>query len=153
MLWCSRTMRTQRKPMNPQDAAPSAAEVRLASPRFLTGPLSRHWHLRWGATDAEVAAILPGDNLVPGPSFTATRAITIAAPPQAVWPWIVQIGTGRGGFYADDLFDNRGAPQRRPHPARAAGHQVGDGVPMSSKVNERTAVARPADPQSKILPP
>jgi hypothetical protein len=90
---------------------------------------------------------------VPGPSFTATRAITIAAPPQAVWPWIVQIGTGRGGFYADDLFDNGARPSADRILPELQDTQVGDGVPMSSKVNERTAVARPADPQSKILPP
>lgn len=56
--------------------------------------------LRWGATPAEVAAPLPGDEIVPRPTVEATRAITIAAPPEAVWPWIVQIGYGRAGFYS-----------------------------------------------------
>jgi hypothetical protein len=56
--------------------------------------------LRWGATPAEVAAPLPGDDLVPRPTVEATRALTIAAPPAAVWPWIVQIGYGRAGFYS-----------------------------------------------------
>ena len=86
------------------------AEVLVASPRFLTAPLYRHWHLRWGATDAEVALAMPGDEIVPEPSFTATRAITIAASPEQVWPWIVQIGTRRAGFYSYDLFDNAARP-------------------------------------------
>src|SRR5215208_6604096 len=75
MLRCSRTMFTRRKTMNVQDAARSAADVLVASPRFLTAPLYRHWHLRWGATDAEVASAMPGDDTVPEPSFNATRAI------------------------------------------------------------------------------
>jgi hypothetical protein len=132
-------MLTERKPMNAQDAARSAADVLLASPRFLTAPLYRHWHLRWGATDAEVAAIMPGDKLVPRPSFNATRAITIAAPPQAVWPWIVQIGTGRAGFYAYDLFDNGARPSANRILPELQDTRVGDWVPMSSKVNETTA--------------
>src|SRR4029450_8401628 len=84
--------------VNVREVAQSAAQVLVASPRFLTAPLYRHWHLRWGATDAEVTAAMPGDELVPDPSFSATRAITIQAPPKLVWPWIVQLGTGRAGF-------------------------------------------------------
>lgn len=68
----------------------------------------RPWGLTWGATPAEVAARMPGDDLVPHPSFDATRAITIAAPPDAVWPWLVQAGTGRAGWYSYDLVDNLG---------------------------------------------
>jgi hypothetical protein len=130
---------TERKTMNVQDATRSAADVLLASPRFLTAPLYRHWHLRWGATDAEVAAAMPGDELVPKPSFNATRAITITAPPQDVWPWIVQIGTGRAGFYAYDLFDNGARPSADRILPELQDTQVGDWVPMSSKVNETTA--------------
>jgi hypothetical protein len=57
---------------------------------------------------------MPGDDPVPEPSFNATRAITIAAPPEQVWPWIVQLGTGRAGFYAYDLFDNGTRPSANP---------------------------------------
>jgi hypothetical protein len=96
--------------MNASDAARSAADILVTSPRFLTAPLYRHWHLRWGATDAEVASSMPGDELVPEMSFNAARAITIAAPPEDVWPWIVQLGTGQAGFYSYDLFDNHGRP-------------------------------------------
>ena len=52
-------------------------------PLFITAPLYRHWHLRWGATDDEVRGLMPGDDAVPKASFDATRAITIAAPPRA----------------------------------------------------------------------
>jgi hypothetical protein len=79
-------------------------------PLFVTSPLFRCWHTRWGATDAEVAGPMPGDELVPKASFDATRAITINAPPERVrvWPWIVQMGYRRTGFYTDALLDNAG---------------------------------------------
>jgi hypothetical protein len=54
--------------------------------------LYRRWQIRWGATDAEVDAAMPGDDVVPLPLFTATRALCVAAPPERVWPWIVQMG-------------------------------------------------------------
>jgi hypothetical protein len=63
----------------------AAGDVIVGAPRFATAPLIRPWHLRWGASDAEVAAPMPGDELVPKPSFNATRAITIDAPSTAVW--------------------------------------------------------------------
>lgn len=49
---------------------------------------------------------LPGDELIVKPHHTTTRAITIAAPPHAVWPWIAQLGQGRGGFYSYDFLEN-----------------------------------------------
>ena len=55
-------------------------------PAFMTAPLYRRWHLRWGATPAEIAASLPGDALLPRAQYRSTRAITIDAPPDAVWP-------------------------------------------------------------------
>jgi hypothetical protein len=125
--------------MAARDVARSVGDVLVASPRFLTAPLYRHWHLRWGATDAEVASTMPGDEVVPDPSFDATRALTIAAPPARVWPWIVQIGTGRAGFYSYDLFDNGARPSADRILPELQDTQVGDWVPMFSKVNETTA--------------
>ena len=125
--------------MTVREVAQSTADVLLALPRFLTAPLYRRWHLRWGATDAEVKAAMPGDELVPDPSFRATRAITIAAPPEKVWPWIVQLGTGRAGFYSYDLFDNAARPSADRILPQFQHTRVGDWVPMSSKVNETTA--------------
>jgi hypothetical protein len=72
--------------------------------------LLRPWHTRWGATDDEVKAALPGDDEVPRPQVNVTRAISITAPPEAVWPWLVQIGYRRAGWYAYDLFDNDNVP-------------------------------------------
>jgi hypothetical protein len=115
------------------------AEVLVASPRFLTAPLYRRWHLRWGATDAELVSAMPGDEIVPEPSFTATRAITIAAPPEQVWPWIVQIGTRRAGFYSYDLLDNAARPSADHILPEFQATRIGDWVPMSSKVNQTTA--------------
>lgn len=68
--------------------------------------LFRRWQVRWGATDAEVAADLPGDELMPRADRNTTRAVTIAAPPKEVWPWLVQMGQGRGGLYSYDVLEN-----------------------------------------------
>lgn len=81
-----------------------------ALPSFLTSPALRSWHLRWGATEEEVHGTLPGDDLVPRPHFTATRAISIDTPPDDVWPWLLQVGYGRAGFYSYDLLDSLGRP-------------------------------------------
>jgi hypothetical protein len=63
-------------------------------------------YLRWGATDAEATIILPGDELMPRVDLRATRAVTIQASAGAVWPWIAQLGQGRGGFYSYDFVEN-----------------------------------------------
>jgi hypothetical protein len=66
----------------------------------------RPWHLRWGATDAEVALRWPGDELVPDPWTRAVRALTVNAPAARVWPWIMQVGRERGGFYSYTWLEN-----------------------------------------------
>ena len=85
-------------------------ELLPALSAFAFAPAFRHWHMRWGATDAEVAAPMAGDDIVVPSTFTATRAITIGAPPEDVWPWIVQMGYRRAGFYTYDVVDNGGYP-------------------------------------------
>ncbi|WP_152622703.1 hypothetical protein [Archangium violaceum] len=60
----------------------------------------RPWLLRWGATDEEVMRAMPGDELVQEPQYVTTRAITIQARPERIWPWLIQMGEGRGGFYS-----------------------------------------------------
>lgn len=63
--------------------------------------------LTWGATGTEAAGNLPGDELLPDFDGGSTRAITINAPPEAVWPWLVQIGPApRGGAYTYDWIEN-----------------------------------------------
>ncbi|WP_198519513.1 SRPBCC family protein [Microbacterium sp. BR1] len=66
----------------------------------------RRASLRWGATDEELLAKLAGDDLLPRPDLVATRAISIGAPPSAVWPWLAQLGQNRGGFYTYDWLEN-----------------------------------------------
>jgi hypothetical protein len=63
-------------------------------------------YLRWGATDEELDALLPGDDLVSHATVTATRAVTVRAAVADVWPWIVQLGQGRAGFYSYDFLEN-----------------------------------------------
>ncbi|MGB7820378.1 MAG: SRPBCC family protein [Ornithinibacter sp.] len=72
----------------------------------LTAPLGRRRYNRWGATDAEVADPMPGDELVTHPMIGYTRAISIGATPEHVWPWLVQMGQGRGGLYSFDGLEN-----------------------------------------------
>jgi len=70
--------------------------------RWLRGPI-----LTWGTTAAEAAAVLPGDELLPGADGVSTRAITIHAPPADVWPWLAQMGPApRGGAYTYDWIEN-----------------------------------------------
>jgi hypothetical protein len=116
-----------------------AGAVALAAPLFVAAPFLRPWHVRWGASDEEVAGAMPGDELVPEPSFSATRAITIDAPPSTVWPWLVQIGFGRAGFYSYDLLDNAGRESAQAILPALQHPRVGDWVPMAAKVNETTA--------------
>ena len=61
---------------------------------------------RWGATDEEIETSHPGDELVPEPKWSANHAISIHASPEQVWPWIAQIGQGRGGFYSYQKLEN-----------------------------------------------
>lgn len=68
--------------------------------------LARPWLLGWGATAEEVGGSLPGDELIAFADFTATRAITIRASSDRIWPWIAQLGQGRGGFYSYDVLEN-----------------------------------------------
>jgi hypothetical protein len=77
-------------------AAGAPAFIRLARPRYL----------RWGSTGEETRESLPGDDLIARPHLTATRAITIRTPAGTVWPWIAQLGQGRGGFYSYDFLEN-----------------------------------------------
>ncbi|MFC9356436.1 hypothetical protein ACFTZB_07610 [Rhodococcus sp. NPDC057014] len=73
--------------------------------------------VRWGATDEEVAGPYPGGDLVPGGERGGAMAVTIDAPPDQVWPWLVQLGGDRGGWYSWDHLDNAGRPSaHRVHP-------------------------------------
>jgi hypothetical protein len=92
----------------------------------------RPWMRTWGATQAEAEAALPGDEFVQdAPWAEQTRAITINAPVQEVWPWLAQIGQDRGGFYSYEWLENLAGCQmhnaERVHTEwqhRTAGDQV-----------------------------
>ncbi len=99
----------------------------------------RRWHLGWGATAAEQLETLPGDELIGRPHFVPTRAVTINAPPAVVWPWIVQMGYGRAGWYSYDLLDNRGRRSADHIEPRWQRLKVGDAVPMSGRDDRSTA--------------
>ena len=101
-----------------------------AVPIWVVSPLMRRWHLRWGATDAEVAGPMPGDDVVPRAQFNATRSITINASPTEVWPWIAQLGYRRGGFYTYDQVDNAGEPSADSIIEEYQHLKVGDEIPM-----------------------
>ena len=62
--------------------------------------------MRWDASDEEINIALPGDELVPDADLTATRAVTVTAGAEDVWPWIAQLGQGRGGFYTYEFLEN-----------------------------------------------
>jgi hypothetical protein len=66
----------------------------------------RPWYMGWGATALEQVRPLPGDALVPGAPEQETRAITVQAPAEQVWPWVAQLGQDRGGFYSYRLLEN-----------------------------------------------
>jgi hypothetical protein len=91
----------------------------------------RPWQLRWGATDEELERPMPGDEIVECPTFNATRAVTIAARPEEIWPWIVQMGVTRAGWYSYDLLDNLGRPSARGILPQFQNPMIGDVIPMS----------------------
>jgi len=107
----------------------------LAAVGVIVGP--RQWRrmLDWGATPEEIHRSLRGDELLPDADLVATRAISIAASPAEVWPWLVQIGVGRAGAYAydwvDRLFGLDMRSSRRIVP-ELQGLAVGDMVPVAN---------------------
>src|SRR5215470_2303432 len=91
----------------------------------------RPWQLRWWATDEEVGRAMPGDDVVKQPAFNATRAVTIQARPEEIWPWLVQIGGKRAGWYSYDWLDNLGIPSAQRIIPELQHVAVGDLIPLS----------------------
>lgn len=98
--------------------------------------LLRRWCLTWGARAEEVGRSIAGDDLLSEPDMLATRAVTIDAPAGAIWPWLVQMGSGRGGAYTYDWIENllgldmHSANEIIPEFQNL---QVGDVLPVGSK--------------------
>ncbi|HJT64625.1 MAG TPA: hypothetical protein VJ839_07650 [Candidatus Limnocylindria bacterium] len=76
----------------------------------------RPWWKSWGVNPAEAVRVLPGDDVIPNANGGETRAITIDAPPAAVWPWLAQMGYGRAGWYSYDAMDMQGSSATRLMP-------------------------------------
>lgn len=114
--------------------------------------LVRPWHLRWGVTEAEFARAYPGDGLLPDVTGHVTRAITIQATPEQIWPWLMQIGQDRGGFYSYTPLENMfGCDMPEVEeilsqwPARAVGEKVWFATPkhFGGKAYMEVAIAQP----------
>jgi hypothetical protein len=82
---------------------------------------------------------MPGDDLLPRAQYRSTRAITIGAPPSEVWPWLVQVGWRRGGWYANDLLDNFAQPSARTIRPEFQDLHRGQYLAFVPKASERTA--------------
>jgi hypothetical protein len=105
---------------------------------FVLRPLQKSW----GVDPAEWSRTMPGDGLVPDAPMVETRGITIEAPPDQVWPWLVQMGFGRAGWYSYDKLDNRGASADRIVPEFQS-LAVGDIMPAWPGGGFRVAAIEP----------
>lgn len=92
--------------MRPLEILDNCTGAAAIAGTVLLSPLLRRAYARWGASDEELAEALPGDEQVPDATLHSTRAITISAAPSAVWPWLVQLGQGRGGLYSYQGLEN-----------------------------------------------
>ena len=108
----------------------------------------RPWQLSWGATADEVTRAMVGDGLVKNPTFNATRAVTVNAPAERIWPWIVQMGYKRAGFYSWDILDNDGIPSAERIIPEYQNLKVGDLVPLSE---ETDAAVVDMEPNRRLL--
>ena len=94
----------------------------------------RRWMSRWGTTPSDLARMMAGDGLLANPTYSATTAVVVNAPPEHIWPWLVQIGYQRGGLYSYDWLDRLFGYLDRP----SANHilpefqhlVVGDRIPL-----------------------
>jgi hypothetical protein len=114
----------------------------------------RRWYKHWGVTDAELKRRMSGDLEIPNPTYETTLAITIAAQPEHIWPWLVQMGARRGGLYSydwlDQLFgflDGPSADRIVPEFLRLA---VGDVIPIGGASGSGFPV-KALDPLSTLL--
>ncbi len=102
----------------------------------------RPWWRAWGVDPDESAMPLPGDDLVPDANVVETRAIDIDAPPDAVWPWLVQMGFGRGGWYSYDAIDMKGGSLDHIDPS-LQGLAEGDMVPVAPDAGFQARIVEP----------
>lgn len=113
--------------------------IALAAYLFVYRPLQLHW----GASKHEVARAMPGDEIQPRPIFNATRAVTVRAQPEQIWPWLVQIGYKRAGWYGYDWIDNAGLPSAHRIIPELQHLKVGDTLPIWEGINYQVAAFEP----------
>jgi hypothetical protein len=93
----------------------------------------RRWFSRWGTTPEELGRVMPGDGLIPDPTDMSMQSVTVNAPPEDIWPWLVQIGYRRGGLYSYDWLDRLFGFLDRPSATRILPEfqelAVGDKIP------------------------
>jgi hypothetical protein len=106
------------------------AVLALALAALLYFVVYRPAQLRWGASDQEVLCAMPGDDVQRRPVFNATRAITVNAPPERIWPWLAQMGFRRAGWYGYDWIDNDRIPSADRVLQEWQGLKVGDNFPI-----------------------
>jgi hypothetical protein len=127
-----------------------AAALALAGGYLAVLVGARRWHQHWGATDAEIARPLPGDDLISS-KLDSTHAITIHAPAERIWPWLAQAGYGgRAGFYSYDVLERRfGARDTDRLNSNLPALTTGDTVPFAPGMPMTVAAADP--PHALVL--
>ncbi|GAA1059254.1 hypothetical protein [Agromyces bracchium] len=135
--------------------SPRRTALAVAVP-LLAGFAALQWYGRtYGSTAAERSARLPGDEIVDRPQIVATHAATIDAPPDEVWPWLVQVGWHRGGWYTPRWVDVLLFPANRPsagsiHP-EFQGLVAGDFIPDGPPETECGFIVREISPGERLL--
>ena len=104
--------------------------------RSVVRPKIRAMEREVEASEVEADRVLPGDEVVPHPIHEVTNAITIQAPPELVWPWLVQMGYGRGGWYSYDRLDNGGMPSAQRILHEYQGIRPGEALPVGKKPDQ-----------------
>jgi hypothetical protein len=94
----------------------------------------RRWMARWGATTSDLTRVMAGDNLIVDPTYSGTMTVIVNAPPEHIWPWLVQMGYQRGGLYSYDWLDRLFGYLDRPSATRLLPEfqhlVVGDKIPL-----------------------
>lgn len=112
----------------------------------------RRWFARWGTTVDDLARVMPGDPLIVHPTHSATHAVTVDAPPEDIWPWLVQMGAQRGGLYSYDWLDRMFGILDRPSATRVLPEfqhlAVGDKISLGPR-EELTVTA--VDPHRALV--
>jgi hypothetical protein len=107
----------------------------------------RRWMSRWGATPSDLQRVMVGDGLLADPTFSYTTVVNVNAPPEDIWPWLVQLGYQRGGLYSYDWLDRLFGYLDRPSATRILPEfqrlAVGDHIPLGRGPSWPVAVAEP----------